>query len=301
MENIKIFLIVFITVSYSYFACSEAVDNITEPEYRISKKSVKKFTDSLIFLNETETVFKTPESVKYSEKDSIFYVSNVNGNPAEKKGNGFISKLNFNREITDIKWITGLNAPKGMGIFKEKLYVADIDELVEISIYGGKIINKFAAEGAKFLNDIDIDKSGNVYVSDTQTGDIWILHENNFELWLQSDLIVNPNGLYCKGDFLLIGAKNSILSVNYKSKRIKTFIDNTGSIDGLEETGSGKFVFSDWSGCIFISGTKGEKKLLLNTVNEKINAADLEYIKSDRLLAVPTFFHNTVSFYRLAE
>lgn len=63
--------------------------------------------------------------------------------------------------------------------------------------------------------------------------------------------------------------------------------------------GKNKYVFSDWSGHIYIAEQGSKKKLLLNTVTDKINAADIEFIKAKNLIAVPTFYHNTVSFYEL--
>ena len=42
---------------------------------------------------ETEKVLKIPESVLYDEIRNQIYVSNINGKPTEKDGNGFISLL----------------------------------------------------------------------------------------------------------------------------------------------------------------------------------------------------------------
>ncbi|MBK6477899.1 MAG: hypothetical protein IPF93_06335 [Saprospiraceae bacterium] len=41
----------------------------------------------------------------------------------------------------------GLQAPKGMGIFNGKLYVADLKEVVTIDIASGKIENRFKVQG----------------------------------------------------------------------------------------------------------------------------------------------------------
>ena len=92
---------------------------------------------------ETTTELKTPESVLYDEERDIIYVSNINGSPAELDGNGFISILDSNGKIKNLKWVTGLNAPKGMAIYKTKLFVSDIKQLVEIDIKSGKILKKY--------------------------------------------------------------------------------------------------------------------------------------------------------------
>ncbi len=288
MKLLKIFFsfILFLSL-YACSGNSETIEN---------KKSVK---DSLIFVKETDAVFKTLESVKYDAENNLFYVSNINGNPGEKDGNGFISKISFEGEIIDLNWVSGLNAPKGMGIYGDKLYVSDIDELVEISISEGKVLRKYPAKDAEFLNDVDIDKNGIVYVSDMGTGKIWYLKNGVFSIWKELGNNSKPNGLFCENNRLLIGTKTKIIAANYKTKKLKTLIDNTGNIDGLESVGNNAYIFSDWSGHIYIADIGGEKVLLLNTTKDKINAADIEFIPEKKITAVPTFYRNTVSFYKL--
>ena len=59
------------------------------------------------------------------------YVANIEGDPVGKDGKGSISIIGKDGTITNQNWVTGLNAPKGMGITNGMLYVTDIDELVE--------------------------------------------------------------------------------------------------------------------------------------------------------------------------
>jgi len=75
----------------------------------------------LEFLYSTTNSLKTPESVQYYPADNIFFVSNVNGNPSDIDSNGFISIINTDAKIINLKWVSGLNAPKGMGIFNDFL------------------------------------------------------------------------------------------------------------------------------------------------------------------------------------
>jgi hypothetical protein len=81
-------------------------------------------------------VLKTPESVIYAPKHYILFVSNIDGEPDQKDQKGFISKVSLsNGSITELNWLTGLDAPKGMAIYNNsKLYVSDITDLVEIEI-----------------------------------------------------------------------------------------------------------------------------------------------------------------------
>jgi hypothetical protein len=41
-----------------------------------------------------------------------------------------------------------------MAISNNKLYISEVDELVEVDIFSGKIINHYNAPGSAFLNDV---------------------------------------------------------------------------------------------------------------------------------------------------
>ena len=45
--------------------------------------------------------FKAPESALLDEARGVLYVSNWNGNPADKDGNGYISKLSPDGTVTE--------------------------------------------------------------------------------------------------------------------------------------------------------------------------------------------------------
>ncbi|NQU55268.1 MAG: ATP-binding protein, partial [Bacteroidetes bacterium] len=154
---------------------------------------------------ETTTELKTPESVLYDDERDVIYVANVNGNPAEKDGNGFISILDADGNITNLKWITNLNAPKGMAIYKNKLYVSDITQLVEIDIEKGEIIKKYDAVNSVFLNDVSADNSGMIFVSDTRTARIHVLKNGELKVWIEGKPLENPNGLMVENGMLFIG------------------------------------------------------------------------------------------------
>ncbi|HNX44758.1 MAG TPA: hypothetical protein PLJ84_01835 [Bacteroidales bacterium] len=263
--------------------------NVWGQKAEISKAVVKKW--------ETPARLKTPESVLYDGKD-VIYVANINGQPAAKDGNGFISKISLDGRILKSEWITGLDAPKGMGLYSGKLYVTNITEVVEISIAGSKITKRYPAEGSVFLNDISISPSGAVYVSDSRKGTIYRLMNGKLEKWMEG--LDGVNGLYCTGkDMLLAGTGNSIVQINTAGKQKSTLVSGTGSIDGLIYCGKNTYLFSDWEGSVYRVVMGKAKELLLNTSKAGINAADIDYIPSKRLLLVPTFRDNRVMAYEL--
>ena len=131
----------------------------------------------------------------------MLYVSNVNGPPLDKDGNGFISKLSPEGEIEELEWITGLNAPKGMIMDGDKLYVTDIDRLVEIDPETGKIVGTYPAEGAIFLNDPAVGPDSTVYVSDIAGRKIFARAPgaDTLEIWFAPDDLMHIIGLTRRG------------------------------------------------------------------------------------------------------
>jgi outer membrane protein assembly factor BamB len=240
---------------------------------------------------------QTPESVLYDEDRDVIYVANINGDPSEKDGNGFISILSPDGKIKDLEWVKKLNAPKGMAIYEGKLYVADIDQLVEIDIEKGRIVKKYDAPGAVFLNDVTACMNGMIFVSDTRTAKIHALHQGEFKVWLEGKPLETPNGLLAEKGKLYIGDKN-IYEVDILTKKIDLLIEDAGGVDGLEKDNDGNFVFSNWPGRIFIH-KDGKNIKLLDTTTEESNTADIDFVhKTDEIL-VPTFFKNHVVAYKI--
>jgi sugar lactone lactonase YvrE len=254
---------------------------------------------------QTKKELRIPESVLYDESRNILYVSNINGKPTEKNGQGFISKVSLGGKIEVLKWTTGLNAPKGSAFYGNKLYVSDIDQLIEIDLKTGKILAKYPAAGAKFLNDVVTDASGNVYVTDmsSENSVIYKLTQGDMTVWMKGTEIRNPNGLYMEEKRLLLGnsGDGSLKAINLADKKIATIARVGSGIDGLRSDGKGNYFISDWKGKTSLVTASGQIIVLIDTTASKINSADLEYIKSRKLLLIPTFFDNRVVAYKVEE
>ena len=80
----------------------------------------------------------------------------------------------------------------------DRLYVADIDQLVAIDTKAGTVVKRWPAAGAKFLNDVVADPQGRVLVSDMVTNQIWMLDGDQFSVWLHDAKLEDPNGLQFK-------------------------------------------------------------------------------------------------------
>jgi len=246
---------------------------------------------------QTTAELKTPESVLYDQDRDVIYVSNIDGDPAQKDGNGFISILNSDGSEKNLHWIKNLDAPKGLAIFKGKLYVSDIDKLVEIDIEKGTILAKYDAPDAVFLNDVTACMNGMIFVSDTRTAKIHVLNEGKFTVWMEGKPLETPNGLMAEKGKLLVGDMN-IYEIDIKTKKITTLIEGAGGVDGLEKNNEGDFVFSNWPGRIFIH-KDGKTIKLLDTTEQELKTADLDYDLKHDLILVPTFFDNKIVAYKI--
>ena len=79
--------------------------------------------------------FQGPESAQYDAELDVWYVSNINGSPVDRDGNGYISRLKGDGTVDSLKFIVSgvngvkLDAPKGLALQGDTLWVADIVNL----------------------------------------------------------------------------------------------------------------------------------------------------------------------------
>jgi sugar lactone lactonase YvrE len=271
------------------------------------------FAESLDKAWETPAQLKGPESALYDAQRDTIYVSNVNGEANAADGNGFISKLSPDGTIGQLEWVSGLNAPKGLAQSGNKLYVADINTLVEIDVDSGQIANRFEAADAKFLNDVTADDSGNVYVSDMMTNTVYRLSGGKFEPWVQSEQLENPNGLHAEGDHLIVGSwgkmtdgfntdvPGHLKSVSLQDGSISTLGDGkpVGNLDGVEADGQGNYYVTDWmAGKLFHIKPSGEAESMLDLGQ---GSADHEVIQDKGLIVIPMMTQNKVTAYKITQ
>ena len=191
---------------------------------------------------ETGPGLKTPESVLYDVNSGIIYVSNVDGNPSAKDSTGFIATLSVDGKILKAGWVTGIDAPKGMGILNNHLFVSNIDEVVEIDISTATILNRYPIKDSKFLNDIATDpKTGKIFITDSGTGQVYVLQNGQVSLWLQGPMFKGANGLFLNDSLLYIGTDIGIFQAVKGSDKVKLCVsnDNKGEVDDELIPGNG--------------------------------------------------------------
>ncbi len=252
--------------------------------------------------------FSHPESVELDISHQVLYVSNVGGAPLDKDGNGFISKVSRDGKLEQLKWVEGLNAPKGMVIHGFKLYVSDIDNLIEIDTRTGKISNRYPAEGAVFLNDTAVDKNGTVYVTDIAKKKIWHLKDGKMSVWYEKDDLMHSNGLrVIDGNKLLVAGwgkdmqddgstkvGGNLFTIDLATKEMKNLGSGApiGNLDGLERDASGNFLVTDFlAGSLMRIKKDGSHEVLMDL---NAGSADLDVINKGHVAVVPVMLDDNV-------
>lgn len=246
----------------------------------------------------TDTLLRVPESVLFDSKSNVLYVSNIDGKSNEKDGKGFISKMSPEGKITVLQWSSGLNAPKGMGMTKDNLYVADLTRVAVIDLATGKQTNSIEIEGAEFLNDITVDSKGNVYVSDSAKGRIHKISNGKAELYFESADLKRVNGLLIIKDGIYVADAGT--GKNYKlsaDKKLTPYAETAQGADGIVLVGKDEYIVSSWGGEVYFVDAAGKSQKILDTKEQKLNSADIDYDNKTKTVFVPTFFGNKVMAY----
>ena len=251
----------------------------------------------------------SPESVAWDAASGSFYVSNMGADPTAKDGDGYVSKLGADGAIAELKWISGLDAPKGIGIANGKLYTADIDHLVEIDMASGEVVANYAAEGANFLNDVVVAPDGRVFVSDTFGSAVYVTEGDHLSLWLQDPMLMGANGLTVMDGKLLVAQlgdvsqgfadikPGTVVSVDLATKEVAYFgsPDPAGILDGIEPDGMGGVTLTDNGGGRLLGMKAGGAAIEIGALAP--GAADHEFVPDGNLIVVPQTQSNAVVAY----
>ena len=292
-------LLILLSAGFLFISCNDPVEASAEKD--VQKQEISDDTTHTTRLNasltkvwETDTVLPTNESVLFYPPQDVLFVSSTAGKPTARDGRGFISKLSTTGEMKTRKWVTGLDAPKGMDVLNTKLYVTNIDELVKIDISSGKIEKRYPVQGASFLNDV-VAAEGVVYFSDMKTGKLHKLERDSVST-VKSDF-VGINGLAYHDQRLYMLTEHGLQKM-VEDKALVTVNDSVTGGDGLVALGDSSFLASRWKGEIWlIRGNKAVK--LLDSKDQDLQTADIGYVPEKKLVLVPRFFGNKVTAYKL--
>lgn len=261
------------------------------------------------------TGLSTPESVLHDEAADVYLVSNIDGAPFDEDDRAFISRLSPEGEVESLKWIDAaaddvtLNAPKGMAIVGEHLYVADIDTVRVFERTSGSPVGDIAVPGATFLNDIAVCPRGAVYVTDSGlmetpeggfgpsgTDAIYrvALGEEPVEIAKGAEL-ERPNGIIAPGGGVLFVATfggSDILKVSVDGATVSRIPVGAASLDGVARLPSGELLVSSWESSAILRGGEGGFDELIEGVD---SPADFGFDERRGLVLVPLFSKNEVA------
>lgn len=252
-----------------------------------------------------------PESVVQDQATGVLYVSNISGAVMQKDGKGFIAKLRPDGTIIERDWVTGLDAPTGLALHERTLYVADVDQLVEINAASGEIVKRYPGQGAIFLNDVAVAEDGAVYVSDTPLNTIWRLKDGIFAPWLANDTLNGPNGIIVQDGKLIVASFGKLPGEGQKQERGGLYAidinkqsvskvgdsESIGHLDGLQALGPGIYLVSDWdAGGLYRTGGKGKTERMLKLGK---GSADFLYLPDTKTVFVPIMLSSSLVAYTL--
>jgi sugar lactone lactonase YvrE len=262
------------------------------------------------------TGFATPESVLYDEAGDRYLVSNINGNPSDADGNGYISVLSPDGQVTTPKWIAGganhakLDAPKGLGIAQGVLYVADITTVRKFDLKTGAPKGDIPVQGATFLNDIATGADGKVYVTDTGvkatangmeptgTDAVYVIDKGKVKPLAKSKELGGPNGVLAtdKGPLVVTFGSGEAYRLEKDGKRAEVTKLPEGGLDGIVAVGDLLYI-SSWKGSAVYKGKLGGTfEVAIPNVK---SPADIGYDKKRNRILVPHFTEDTVEAYEV--
>ncbi len=216
--------------------------------------------------------YETPESVLYDPDQDVCFVSNIHGSPAAKDGVGSIGRLAPDG-AAQTRWIESgrdgvvLNAPKGLGISGDTLWVADIDVVRRFDRHTGKPLGEIAIPGATFLNDVAVAPDGTVYCSDSGfdanfgpsgTDAIWRVTNDGAAVLAKGVDLGQPNGLFAldTGVYVVSWRDGTFFQIDTKGRRTDLGKAPTAQLDGLVRHVTSKdgvaWFATSWAGsCVY--------------------------------------------------
>jgi len=262
----------------------------------------------------------TPESVMHDDAADVYLVSNVNGDPSAVDNNGFISRLTPDGKVETLKWIEGgknkvtLNAPKGIGLMGDSVYVTDIDTVRIFNRKTGAPEGDVKIPGATFLNDLAVTTDGHVLVSDmgmksgakgfepTGTDAVWSIDKAKKATPLAKGKdLGGPNGILPTTDkvWVVTFGSGEMYTLDSKGKKAEAKKLPMGQLDGIVMLPGGDVLVSSWEAkAVFRGKPAGDFTSIVEDVK---SPADIGYDQKRSRLLVPMFEVDEVRAYEIAR
>jgi sugar lactone lactonase YvrE len=259
----------------------------------------------------------TPESAIFDAARGVWYIANINGVPNDADNNGFITRVSADFATVDTAFIAGgangvaLDAPKGMAIVGDTLWVADITNVRAFDLTTGAAVASVPVDGAVFLNDITLGAQGTLYISDTgiRFGADGMSHPGPDRLFQLTGRTVNeairfegapgPNGVMfdeATGRVTVVPfATGTIVEWTPGSATADSVASGPGSFDGIVRLADGRTLVSSWADSTVHVLANGALTPLITGVPAP---ADIGVDAKTGIVAVPLFELGRVEFWR---
>jgi hypothetical protein len=215
-----------------------------------------------------------PEAVRYDPDQDVYFVSNVNGDPAGD-ANGFISRVGPDGAVLAREFMTGterspLHGPRGLWLAGDTLWAADAGGLHAFDRRGGAHLGfvDFSAHEPGFLNDIASGPDGALYVTDTDRSRVFRLAAGEVTVAVDDRALCGPNGITwdARGGRFLLASWDRGPSVQAWRPGTRTIeavgSPGPGGFDGIELWGDRILVASQSDSTLRELGAGGEGTML---------------------------------------
>ncbi|MDF0677101.1 MAG: hypothetical protein P0120_22600 [Nitrospira sp.] len=203
------------------------------------------------------TGLESPNSFVGDPSGKEYFISNINGESEARDNNGFITKLNAEGKVTNLKFIQGgvaeilLHAPKGMALVGPILYVADLDQLKGFDKTTGKLVTTVSFPSLSrtpvSLTDVAASPTGLLYASDQTANSIYRINpsaNHRVDLLIHDDRLAGPAGI------AIHPKTNQLIIVSWEKGKILE-ITPDGQLTELESNGFFTSRFQNLSGVDF--------------------------------------------------
>ena len=267
--------------------------------------------------------FDGPESVRYDPDQDRYFVSAMMGPGSAKDGLGYISRIDAEKLNGAERFIESgrngvtLNAPKGMALQGDTLWVADIDVLRAFDRRtGAPLANiELAGAGAILLNDVAVGPDGSLHVTDTGIAmtPLGVIYRGGDKIFsvvpggavsivAQGKELGRPNGITWDPDgkrWIVVSFDpfvSEVYSIAQGSRERKLIARGKGKFDGVERLSDGRILVTSWSDSALHVFDDGEDRLM---VREIWQAADLGVDTRRQRVAIPLALQGRVEIWTI--